>query len=420
MRSFREIVALELKAFVRTKAFALLIFAAVSWMLVLPRIIRGDGTLDGARELAIRYSLGGVFVLVMIALLASATGSLAGERTARRLQLTMVRPVHATALVLGKALAHVLVGAAVLAVAGVILLASVQSRPCLHVLSPILPPAAEEAKIMYEAYMRDTNTPEAVRLARREDVLRILENRAFDRYEAIPTNAVASWRFDGADGEIPVVRMRFTNRFSMRDEVCGTFRLGSLGATLTNITQAVLVVPLEPLAADEDERGADDATLRFYNGGRSSLMVRPRRDVNLLLPADGFAWNLLRSYLVLVAILALTVSVGLFLSAGLGRPVALFSALTLLLVSELAPSVQENHVAPLEASAVDRLGLEVTRLVTAVTRPVSALSPLEALSKDECVELSDVLRLLTIDLVLTPLVLALFAALVLPRKSETT
>lgn len=415
MRGFWQIVSLELKAFVRTKTLALLLLAAVLWMVLLPHVLRGDGTADGARELVIRYSLGGVFVLVLVALLSSATGSLARERTAKRLQLTMVRPVRASVLVLGKALAHVCVGAVVLAVACLILLWTVPARPCRHVLSPVLPPVAEEAKIMYEAYMRDTNTPEAVRQARKSDILRILENRAFDRYEAIPTNTAASWRFDCGGGEIPAVRMRFTNRFSMRDEVCGTFRLGSLGATLTNITQAVLVVPLTPQA----DVGADAATLRFFNRGKASLMVRPRRDVNLLLEADGFAWNLLRAYVVMVSILAFAVSVGLFLSAGLGRPVALFSALTLLLVSELAPSVQESYVAPLEATAADRLGLEVTRFVAAVTRPVSSLSPLEALSKDECVELPAVVRLLALDLVLTPFLLALLSALILPRKNET-
>ena len=85
MISFWRIFWLEFTGFVRSKALALLIAASVLWMLGLPFVMKGDGTADGARELYIHYSLGGVFTLLVIALLASATGSLAREREAKRL-----------------------------------------------------------------------------------------------------------------------------------------------------------------------------------------------------------------------------------------------------------------------------------------------------------------------------------------------
>ena len=117
MISFWRIFWLECLSLVRTRTLAMLTVASVAWTYAFPRIAKGDGTAEGLRELAIRFSLGGVFALVVVALLASATGSIARERAAKRLQLTLVRPVRYSVVALGKIAAHVAAGAFVLAVA---------------------------------------------------------------------------------------------------------------------------------------------------------------------------------------------------------------------------------------------------------------------------------------------------------------
>ncbi len=406
MRAFLEVVRLEWKALVRSKTVLFLLAAAVAWMVAFPSLVRGDGTAAGARELDIHFSLGGVFALLVVALLASATGSLARERVEKRLQLTLVRPVGRIALILGKVAAHVAVGAAVLAVACGILASRVDcATPCSHVLSPILPSVQAEAERMYALYMADTNTPAAVRHAPKATVLRLLANRAIDRYETVGTNGVARWRF-AAPGD--AVRIRFTNQFEMRQDVCGVFRSGASELAVSNITQAIVVVPF---------RGAD-AELAFENRGAHALMLRPRRDVNVLRTADSFLCNLLRAYVVLVSVLALVVSLGLFLGAGLSRPVALFVAFVTLAVGEMSPSVVEQYPDELETKLSDRIGLVITRFAASVTRPVSAFSPLESLAKDECVEPARVWGLTLANLVGLPILLALLGAFILPRKQD--
>ena len=397
----------------------MLLVASVGWMAVFPRLVRGDGTAEGARELAIHFSLGGVLALLVVSLLASATASLAKERAERRLQLTMVRPVRHFCIVLGKIAAHVAVGAAVLAVACAVLAFRVDlSVPCSHVVKPVMPSPQEEAKVMYEAYMADTNTPAAVRHAKKSVVLRLLANRAVDRYETIPTNCTARWKFRVPDCRRGVAaRMRFTNQLEMRQDVRGEFRLGGLGAPVSNITQAVLTVPLRPVEGDGGEAGAADE-LAFANNGKSALMLRPRRDIELLTPADAFWRNLLRAYVEMVALLALVVSFGMLLSSCLGRPVALFVAVVALVVSEMSPSVVEQYPDELETNMVDRAGLYITRFVAEATRPVSALSPLEKLSKDECVEPAETLRIAATNLLALPIALSLLSAFLLPRKQD--
>ena len=210
--------------------------------------------------------------------------------------------------------------------------------------------------------------------------------------------------------------MRFTNQYEMRQDIRGTFTLGDYQGVVSNITQAVLTIPLAFKTSQTFQ--TSQTSLSFVNEGKSALMLRPRKDINLLVPADAFGLNLMRAYVVLVAILAFVISLGTFLSAGLGRPVAMFVAFVMLIVSEMSPSVVEQYPDELETKLIDRIGLYITRFAAEVTRPVSAAAPLEALAKDECVEPTAMLRLAAADLLAVPLFLSLLAALVLPRKQD--
>ncbi len=424
MISFWRIFWLEVLSLTRSWSVFVLTLVSVVWMLVFPALVRSDGTAEGAWKLTVHYSLGGVFVLLVVALLSSATGSVAKERTAKRLQLTLVRPVRYVSIALGKIFAHVTVGAFVLAAACTILFFRADAeRRCNHVFSPLLPTPHEEALVMYEMYMKDPATPEAVRKAEKGAVVRLLTQRAIDRYETIPTNATTTWTFNLPSlpssliphTSFPLsVRLRFTNAMELRQDVRGTFRLNEMSAVVSNITQAIVEIPLHGSASAI----SGTATLSFTNTGTSSLMLRPRRDIAILVPADAFGWNLLRAFFGMVAVLSLVVSFGVFLSCALGRSVAMFVAFVVLIVGEMSPSIVAQYPDTLENDPVDQIGLVLTRFVTEVTRPVSSLQPLTALADDECVERQKVIKTMGADLIVFPLLFSLFAALVLPRKQD--
>ena len=423
MNSFWRIFSLEVVAFARSKSLALLLAASAAWMFAAPFLFRGDGTAEGARQLAVHYSIGGVAALLAVSLLASATGSVARERAERRLQLTLVRPVRYTAVALAKIAALVSVGAAVLGAAVIVEAARRPlSRPCRHLLSPVMQSPRDEALEMYDAYMKDPATPDAVRKAKKSVVLRLLAQRSFDRYETVVTNGTGRWTFalpeGGCDADGASVRFRFAGTCGMRQDVLGELSLDAGGLSMrgavSNITQAVVEIPLSLSKSGES---GDAGTLEFFNGGKSAVMLRPRRDVSLLLPADGFGWNLLRAYLELVAMLALLVSFGVFLGASLSRPVALFTAVVALAVGEMSPSVVEQYPDELDKDPVDAIGLCITRAAAEATHPVSSLEPLAKLAEDVCIEPREVVRVLLADILLAPLIFALLSSLVLPRKT---
>jgi ABC-type transport system involved in multi-copper enzyme maturation permease subunit len=412
MNSFWRIFSLESVALVRSKTLPLMMAAATVWMFAMPYIIRSDGTAEGARELYIHYSLGGVLLMLVVSLVASATGSLARERAEKRLQLTLVRPVSAFTVAAGKICALTAAGALTAALAVAVLgFKTGFSGRCFHVLSPVMAASVEsEAAEEYGKFMADPETPDILRKADKKAVLKILEQRALDRYEVLPTNSVSSWSFPHAAGAGggAVVRMRFSSAYDSRQDVFGVFASGDCRVAVSNITKSVLTVPLGD--------GNVSGRLEFFNLGGKPLMVRPRQDVELLLPADAALWNMLRAWIVMTATLALVISVGLVLGAALGRPVALFTAVVTLIVGEMSPGVVKRYPDPLGAPGFDRIGLAVAEAVTDNLRPVSSMLPLEELSRGECVEWSEVARQSAVSLFMLPALAALLAAFVMSRK----
>jgi len=422
VRAFWEIFRLEFVGFVRSRALAILSLVSVAWMFAAPYVFRSDGTEAGAREMCVRFSLGGVAVLLAVSLLVASAGSLSRERAAKRLQLTMVRPVRLFALVGGKIAALSVIGSLVLALA-----ASVEavrqdpSRTCNSVFRPILPSPSEEAATMYAAYMADPETPPEVKRARKSVVMRLLTQRAIDHYQTVATNETVSWRFNAeglrrrmATGCAGLaMRFRFTNMFEMRDEVRGSVLADGWRGSVSNITQAIVTIPLARCAPD-----GDPGVVRFCNAGTRSVMLRPRKDVELLAEADGFAANLLRAYLQLCGMLTALVSFGVFLGACLSRPVAVFVACVTLALSEMSPSVVEQYPDELETDRIDAVGLSLARLAAAVTHPVGSLRPLASLATDDCIEPRDVAGSLVLDVVVLPTLFALLAVMLLPCKQE--
>lgn len=414
MSSFLRIFLLEIVSSVRSWSFQLLAAVSVLWMAVSPYLIKGDGTLEGARELYIRYGVGGVYALLLISLVSTATGSVAKERAAKRLQLTMVRPVGYFTIAAAKTAAISSIGAGVLALSMVVMMLRVgNGQSCSHLFRPVMPSPEEEAKAMYQHFMASPETPDEVKRADKKVVLRLLQNRARDNYLTVPTNSQTVWRFNLKEKlNDPSVRFKFSTSFDQRSQVLGRLQMGSWGAVVSNVTEMTVTVRLKK------EGGESSDSLSFFNLGQGVLMLRPRCDIQLLIPADSFFMNAFRAYLELVAVLVLVVAFGVFLGSCLMRPVALFTAITVLAVSEIGPSAVEEYPDELEIKKADRIALSFARFAAAATRPISSHCPLDALSSDECVESSEVLWVIALDALLIPIGFCLLASFLMPRKQD--
>lgn len=433
MRAFLSVLALELRRLARSRTAAILAAACVAWMLVLPHIATSDGTAEGARTLYVQFSLGGAFALCCIALAASGACSLSREREESRLALSMVRPVARFTLALGRIVALVIVGAVALAAScAVLAVRTGVGRGCDHVADPVMPPPAEEAEAMYARYLSllpkidEPDAPQelvdvlvAMTNAPKATVLRMFSQRAMDRYEAVATNATASWRFaidENALSRPMSVRMRFSSDFNLRDEVRGVFSYGGFSGSVSNITKSVVKIPL---SRNDGATASEAGLLTFENTGGNTLMLRPRRDLKLLVAADSFGANLARAYVQMLSILAAICAFAVFLGSCLGRTVAVFSCMVLLFVGAVSSDVIVSYPDQLESDRIDRISLAITRAVELASRPLSSLSPISALANDECVEPRQTLAVAALDGVAIPLAFSLLCAFAISRTRQT-
>ena len=420
---------LTLRALVRGHVLVLLLGAAVLIHWLMPGMVRSDGTIAGAFEMHIRSVPGCVAAMLLLTVLTAACGLFAREREEKRLALTLVRPANALGIAAGKWLALSAVAAAVLAFSSALLLAFPPAHPpldgtmppCRHHYAPALPPPSVEAARALEAYLRDPQTPEAVRRASRGAVLTLLTTKEMDRYEVIRPGETNVWPFaipaleeQMAQGAPLVLRVRFSTQFEMRTPVAGVLRLGDYSAVVSNNTQAVIDLPF--VSPAKARAPIAPIELSFVNTGSSTVMLRPRRDIEVLSPADSFAANLLRAQLEVWSLAALLAAYGLFLSAALSRPVAVFTALVTLAVVLVAPSAIAQFPDEFHASLGDRIGLAISRGIQAVTSSVSEPSPISDLATSRAVEIVPLLRTILGNVVVLPVFLLVLSAFITRRK----
>ena len=164
--------------------------------------------------------------------------------------------------------------------------------------------------------------------------------------------------------------------------------------------------------------GADPAAVSFPNTGKTDVMLRPRRDVELLAPGDSFMANSARATGEMLAIAGLLAAFGLFLSAALSRPVALFTAAVLLAAALMAPDAVSQFPDEFHATAGEKAGLFISRAVTRLTAALSEISPVSDMAAGRAIAAGTLARTLAADLVAWPALFLAFAAFILRRKAK--
>ncbi len=164
--------------------------------------------------------------------------------------------------------------------------------------------------------------------------------------------------------------------------------------------------------------GSGDATvdLRFENTGGEVVMLRPRRDLEILAPADSFGANLARGVVQMLVVTALLAAFGLFLSSALSRPVALFTAFVAVAVALMAPSVVLQFPDELETTLSNRVGLAVARAVHLLSATADEATPVSDLATGVCIEGRALFRGVLVNAILLPAGLLGLAALLVRRR----
>ena len=232
------------------------------------------------------------------------------------------------------------------------------------------------------------------------------------RYDAIVPKESQTWTFpvDSSSSGL-AVRVCFSSANSMSRSAQGTLTFGGLTGVVSNNTQMLVDIPLEETSANAPVTN----NLVFANTGTVSMMLRPRRDIELLLPGDSFLANLVRSTLQSLAVIAFLAAFGIFLSAALSRPVAVFTALVVLLMALMAPDTLDQFAEGLDIPLGDRIGLALSRGVAFATSAFMAPTPVSDLATGRCIEWTSLARTLLEDVLFWPAVFLSLSALIVRR-----
>ena len=439
-RRIGGVAVLAVRAALRTRTVGALLALLAACVLVLPGVVKGDGTPEGELHILLTYTLGFAFGILCLATLWAACALFAAEIDSARMQLSAVKPVRAAEFWAGKWLALLaLNGVALLAVyAGVYAQVrwrthrdgweAVEQPVSRRVAHPLLPTPRQEARETLDELRARNELPHGYS---ERTILRVLEEKAHEKYTEIPPGRQQAWRFRLSrplrTSETVTVRLRFETEYNTRAQVTGICRLGCVE------TARAVEVPLDDFTLKEIEFAVDarafgqapDAGLRtfelsFEHTGDAKhapgLLLRFRKDVALLTPGGSFWMNLLRAAAVHGSVLALLAAFGLTLSICFSLPVAAFVATVLLVLTMVGNSVVQVVSEEDAKKWSNRAGMLVSRTVHGATRHALKAEPLAALTNGERLE-ADMLRAsLVWNALLLPLLLAAAGCAVLRRR----
>lgn len=450
VRRVGGVTVLAVRASVRTRVVAWLMALLTVCVVVLPGVVKGDGTPAGELHILLEYTLGFAFGILCLVTLWASCALFAAEIDSERMSLSAVKPVRAVEFWAGKWLALLVLNAAVLLVVYAGVYAQVvwrversgweqADRPVSRrVTRPALPTPREEARQVFELMRQEGRVPKGLN---EKAVLRALETKAQEKYDVINPGEQVQWGFrltrPVREGEPVTVRVTFDTEYSTREQVKGVCRLGcrerpgkTVDVALDDFTQSAIEFVVDtrafaPAAAGQGGAGRGDDGLRefeltFAHIGdpkkASALMVRFRQDVVLLTPGGSFEANLARAACVHWGVLALLAAFGLTLSACFSFPVAAFVATLLLVLTMVGNSVVEVVSQEDETVWQNWAGIWVSRAVHEVSFHAMQVEPLTALTRGERIEGDLLGTSLAWNALLLPLVFAAAGSAVLRRR----
>lgn len=388
MRAFFQIIKLELLSALRSKTMLIFAVAVSLWMTLGRNILKG--TESNMYQLSVRYLLGIAFSVVLVSLGSAAAGALSSDRAAKRLQLTMIRPVPHFVIAMARSLAITLYGSLIIAFSLLMLWAfEGRGRMCDRVFSPVFEDARRVAEEGYDRlYETNAKFREWADQNDREFCLKYLEDDILNEYVTVDPGKSMSWEIRDVpdDAEDFGVRVRFIDFFGRPGSVAGKFTFRGFSGSVDNPVRSQFYVPLNVRSSGSSGGSA----LEFHNNTDIPLSLQPRKDLHLLARSDSFAWNAFRAWLVMTAVLLIVVSAGVFFGACLGRGVAVFSVISLLIVMVVGPATVEDYPDPMSLNTVSRLGLKASEFSAWVTSPVGRFSPVSTLEAEERVEWSEI------------------------------
>jgi hypothetical protein len=399
------------KAAFRFRLFWVLTTLLLGCVIVLPLLIKHDGTARGFTQILLTYTLMTITALLGFCTLWLSCGILARDIEECQMQVVAVKPIARWQIWLGKWLGITLLNLVLLAIAAGSLYALLQWRArqlppeqqqilrneifvARAGLTEPVPDISDYVEQVFQERLKETAVPPEAQSELRSS----LRDQVLARLQVVPPGFQRVWKLDLGlrknflKDQPLYARMKF---FAAQTNITGTYQgmlsLGDPRNPLSRIVPASLAADtfhefrVPPNVFDEQGR----VLIAFENNSGAALLFPLDEGMELLYRDGGFGFNLLRGLMMIWFWLALLTALGLAAASFLSFPVAAFFSFTVLLIvlssGTFSMAVQDGYaISYPDTTTTTRVlneGLmRFSKAVLAVVHVVQTFSPVDALS----------------------------------------
>lgn len=416
MQRLLAITSLTWKAALRFRLFWVIAVLLVGSVILLPIVIKDDGTARGFTQILLTYTLSVVTALLGLCTLWLSCGTLARDIEENQMQVVAVKPVGRWQIWLGKWLGLVTLNAVLLAVAGACIASLLVWR------GQKLP--ENQQRVLREEVLVARGSLKEAKPDIEAEVERIFRERTKDA-PVNPANAELVKKQLREALKVDVVRPGIARRWRidlglrknfLRDQPLFV-RLKFYAASTNELGTYYLRIEAGPPESPErrafDRTFADNAfheirippnlwdasgvlTLDVQNRDRVALAFPIEDGFEILYREAGFPVNFARGLAIILCWLALLAAIGLAAASFLSFPVAAFVSASLMLVAlssgTLATAVEEGTIMGVSEegeagkSVLDVVLIPMFQGMLAVFKLVEGFSPIDALSTGRSIE----------------------------------
>jgi hypothetical protein len=422
MQRILAIAGLTWKAALRFRLFLVMAVLLLASVVVLPLLLKGDGTARGFAEILITYTLSVITALLGLSTLWLACGTLARDIEECQIQVVATKPVARWQIWLGKWIGIVSLNAALLALAGAGVYALLQWR------ADRLPPAEQkilrtqvlvargvakepdrtaEIDAQTERLLQERLKQVHIASANVPEVRRQLREQVQAGYQEVPPDYRRTWQIDlgFAKNFLRDQPMQLRVKFNAAQKsASGTFvglwQVGEPGTANVWRSEPMSLAPdtyheIQIPANLFNKNGV--LTITFVNVNDTSLLFPLDDGMEVLYPEGGFTLNFARGLGIIFCWMALLAAIGLMAASFLSFPVATFFSLGLLVVvlssGTLADAVANGTIGILGQPGAHSAGnvalIPLFRCIVAVVNLVKDFSPIDSLSSGRAIPWSE-------------------------------
>ncbi|MFO1478221.1 MAG: hypothetical protein U1F98_16425 [Verrucomicrobiota bacterium] len=416
MQRLLAISGLTWKAAFRFKLFLVVAVLLLGSVVLLPILIKDDGTAQGFTQILLTYTLSVITALLGFSTLWLSCGTLARDIEECQVQMVAVKPVARWQIWLGKWLGIVSLNAALLALSGICVYGLLQWRATrlpaaqqevLHnevlVARGSIKPGSVTADIEAET---DRQLAEKLKQASdpsldKKELRRLLREQVKAQYQLVPPGAVRAWPIQlGLLKSLLEHRpLQLRIKFNAADKnPSGTFlgywQVGVPGKTKIWQSEPMSLAPdtFHEFSVPPDLIDKDGLLLvSFSNQNNTTLLFPLDEGVEVLYREGGFGLNFARGLGIVFCWMALLAALGLAAASFLSFPVAAFFSLGLLTMAlcsgTLTTVVAEGTIMSYNpetgvsgSSAADVVVVPVFRVALNIINLAKDFSPVDSLS----------------------------------------